>query len=241
MTCTETFTVTTKRGATVEVNVEFPKGSGPFPAIVLAPGQSYHMGRPALEQTTRSLVSQGVAVYRFNWAYFTATPKPGSPSEDLSHELQDLHAVLAVAEQEPRVAHGRLSVGGKSLGSIVAWRALAGNKSLQAGLFLTPVCSHFPKGASAPLSLADENYPGAAAETRPLLFLSGDQDPQCAPAVLYRFAANGGGATRVSIVGGNHNFEAPALMGDAASEAQARNLRSVAQIAANFLAEVSDK
>lgn len=239
MTHSATFTVTTQRGATVEVNAEFPRGSGPFPAIVLAPGEGYHMARPAMEQTAKSLVAHGVAVYRFNWAYFTATPKPGSPSEDLTQELQDLNAVLAIAEAEPRVARGKLSVGGKSLGSIVAWRALAGNRSLQAGLFLTPVCSHVPKGESVPLVVADENYPGAAEETRPLLFISGDRDPLCALPVLYRFAANAGGATRVSIVGGNHSFEAPTLMGDAASEAQARNLRSVAQIAASFLAEVA--
>lgn len=237
----ETFTVTTKRGATVAVNVEFPRGSGPFSAIVLAPGQGYHMALPALEQTAKSLVAHGVAVYRFNWAYFTATPKPGSPSEDLANELQDLNAVLAMAEAEPRVASGKLSVGGKSLGSIVAWRALAGNKSLQAGLFLTAVCSRIPKGQSAPLFLADENYPGVAAETRPLLFISGDRDPLCALPVLYRFAANSGGPTRVSIVGGNHSFEAPTLTGDAASEAQTRNLNSVAQIAASFLAEIAGK
>jgi predicted alpha/beta-hydrolase family hydrolase len=194
-----------------------------------------------MEQTAKSLVAQGVAVYRFNWAYFTATPKSGSPSEDLTQELQDLNAILAVAATEPRIDAGKLSVGGKSLGSIVAWRALAGNKSLQAGLFLTPVCSRIPKGQSATLFLADENYPGVAAETRPLLFISGDRDPLCAPSVLYRFAANAAGPTRVSIVGGNHSFEAPALTGDSASEAQTRNLGSVAQIAANFLAEIAGK
>lgn len=223
----------------MEVNAEFPGGSGPFPAIVLAPGQGYHMACAAMEQTARSLVSHGIAVYRFNWAYFTATPHPGSPSEDLAHELQDMNAVLAIAEEEPRVARGKLSVGGKSLGSIVAWRVLAGNPLLQVGLFLTPICSHIPDGQSAPRSVADETYPGVAAESRPLLFISGDQDPQCALPILYRFAANAGSRARVSIVGGNHNFEAPALTADASIEAHARNLRAVAHIAANFLTEVT--
>lgn len=133
--------LTTLRGAKVEAVVDFPSGPGPFPAVVLAPGQAYHMALPALVQTARRLVDQGVAVYRLNWAYFTRTPKGGGPSDDLSHELEDLSAVLEVARAEPRVDRAKLSVGGKSLGSIVAWRAFSADKSLRSGLFLTPVCS----------------------------------------------------------------------------------------------------
>lgn len=235
----DTLTVTTDRGAKVEVLADFPAGPGPFPAIVLASGQGYHMTLPALEQTAKRLVSQGVAVYRFNWAYFTAVPKAGSPSEDLASEVQDMKAVLAAAQAEPRVNRSKLSVGGKSLGSLVAWRVLAGNKSLQAGLFLTAVCSRVPSGRLAPDFLADENYPGVAAEVRPLLFISGDQDPLCAPAVLYRFAANSGGTARVAIVGGDHSFESKALSGDAAVEARTRNIDSVAGLAANFVSDVA--
>jgi len=237
----DTLTVTTSRGAKLEVIAEFPLGAGPFPAIVLAPGQGYHMRQPVLEQTAKRLVSSGVAVYRFNWAYFTATPKPGSPSEDLSNELQDINAVLATAAAEPRVAKGKLSVGGKSLGSVVAWSALVKNSALQAGLFLTPVCSHTPEGQTKPVFLGEENYPGVASEKRPLLFISGDKDSLCAPEMLYRFAANSGGPARVAIVGGNHGYENPALTAESALEARDRNIDLVTRLATSFLLEASSK
>lgn len=237
----EAFTLTTARGAKVEVVADFPGGAGPFPAVVLAPGQGYHMALPALELTARRLVSQGVAVYRFNWAYFSAKPQPGTPSDDLSDELQDMNAVVALAAAEPRVNRGKLSVGGKSLGSVVAWRVLLAHKSLQAGLFLTAVCSRVPKGQSVPTAMADENYPGLTTETRPLLFISGDRDPLCAPPVLYRFAAGAGGTARVAIVGGDHSFQNNALTGTAADEARTRNINAVAQLSADFLVDVAGR
>lgn len=55
-------TVTTSRGAKVDAIADFPAGSGPFPAIVLAPGQGYHMVRPALAQTATRLVAAGKSV-----------------------------------------------------------------------------------------------------------------------------------------------------------------------------------
>ena len=237
----ETLTLTTSRGAKVDVVADLPSGPGPFPAVVLAPGQGYHMALPALDKTAQRLVSQGIAVYRFNWAYMTATPKAGTPSEGLVDELQDLHAVLAAAQAEPRVRSNSISVGGKSLGSIVAWRAFVANKALHAGLFLTPVCSRLAKGQSVPTSHADEYYPGVAAENRPVLFISGDRDPLCALPVLYRFAANAGGPARVAVVGGDHGYENKSLAADAAQAAHTRNVSSVASLAADFLVEMGGR
>lgn len=231
--------VTTPRGQKVEVVVDFPSGPGPFPAVVLAPGQGYPMTLPALAQTARRLVDQGVAVYRFNWAYFTRTPKGGGPSDDLSHELEDLSAVLAVARAEPRVDRTRLSVGGKSLGSIIAWRAFSADKSLRSGLFLTPVCSRAAKGQSTPIPVAEENYPGIAVERRPISFILGDRDPLCAPSVLYRFAANAAGPARVAVIGGDHNYENRTVKGAAADQARDRNIDAVAQLAAIFIVDAS--
>jgi predicted alpha/beta-hydrolase family hydrolase len=235
----EKLTVTTARGEKVEVLADFPAGPGPFPTLVLAPGQAYPMTRPILEQTARQLVSQGIAVYRFNWARSATGPGGGAPSRGLVDELQDMHAVLAATKAEPRVDRDRLFVGGKSLGSMVAWRALAGDKSLKAGLFLTAVCSRRQTGQTTPTYLADKIYPGVASETRPLLFISGDQDPLCAPRALYRFAENSGGPARVAIVGGDHSYGNPALAGEAAERARKRNIAAVAQLAADFFVEIA--
>lgn len=234
----EDIAVNNPDGFRLAARIDFPAGAGPFPAIVLAPGQGYHMNLPALEAATRSLTEQGIAVFRFNWAYFTAQPK-GQPSEDLSKELKDLQAVLSVARKHPKVQAQNLSVGGKSLGSIVAWQALASDLSLRSALLLTPVCSSVPMGETAPRSEMQENYPAFETQRRPTLSISGDRDPLCAPRILYRLAAASTGATRVAIVGGDHSYENRALPPPAADAARTRNIAAVATLAASFVAEVA--
>jgi len=235
----EALTLTTPRGAVVEVIAELPPGPGPFPAVVLAPGQGYHMNLPAIEQPAKRLLSQGVAVYRFNWAYFSRTTKGGSPSQDLSSEIEDLATVIARARAEPRVDQRKVSVGGKSLGSVVAWRVLTNDKSLRSGLFLTPICSTLDKGVAQPVSVADENYPGIGTEQRRVSFIAGDRDPLCSPGVLYRFAASSPSPTRVAVVGGDHGFGNRVLEGALAEASLARNIEAVSVLVTNFILDAS--
>lgn len=133
------------RGQRLAVQIDWPSGEGRFPAVVLAPGQGYHMGLPAMEALSRALMQQGVAVFRFNWSCFSAEPK-GQPSDDLSRELQDLQAVLAAAHRHARVMPENVSVAGKSLGSVAAWQALAADTQLRGALLITPICSRLPRG-----------------------------------------------------------------------------------------------
>lgn len=229
-------TLSTPRGARLEFAADFPPGAGPFPTVVLAPGQGYHMGLPALAQTARALVAQGLAVYRFNWAYFTQQPR-GKPAEDLGAELEDLQTLLRAARAEPRVDKARLAVGGKSLGSVVAWKALAADPALRAGLLLTPVCSHVPQGQTVPVNLIAENYPGMAAETRPLALLLGNRDPLCETRLLYAFAAQAAAPPRLGVVGGDHGFEDRTLAAAAAEEARRLNIEALGAVAASFMAD----
>lgn len=228
-------TVQTPRGATLHVVADFPPGAGPFPTMVLAPGQGYHLALPAIEETAKRLVLQGVAVYRFNWAYFTKDPKAGKPSEKLNDELEDMEAVIKLARTEARVAQNSVVVGGKSLGSLVAWRALMKDKTLRAGLFLTPVC--IGSGDHSSVAAAEENYPGLAGERRPLAFISGDRDPICAVADLLRFAAKASGNARVAVVGGDHGFQSKHLGAAEAKAAGDRSIDSVARLSANFVVD----
>jgi predicted alpha/beta-hydrolase family hydrolase len=235
-TLAEPISVATSGGGKISVIADFPTGDGKHPAIVLAPGQGYHMTLPAMESTAKALVEQGIAVFRFNWTYFSAEPR-GQPSEDLSKELQDLQAVLAAARKHPRVLVQSVSVGGKSLGSIVAWRAFAADPQLRSALLLTPVCSRVPKGETKPKSEAKENYAGFDAERRPSLWISGDKDPLCAAPVMYSFAATSPGAARVAFVGGDHGYEDRLLPKPAAEAASKRNLAAVSVLSASFVAE----
>ncbi len=104
----------------VEVLAEFPAGAGPFPALILAPGLRYHMHRPVIAQIASHLLSQGFAVFRFNWAFYTADSAGGQPEDNLAAELQDMLLVLKLARNDDRVQQEQISVAGKSFGSIVA-------------------------------------------------------------------------------------------------------------------------
>lgn len=225
-------------GVDVTAMVDLPAGSAKAPAVVLAPGQGYHMALPAMESTARALSEQGFAVFRFNWTYFTSEPRR-QPSPDLSVELRDLQAVVAAARAHGRVDEGSVSVGGKSLGSLVAWRAFIADPKLRSALLLTPVCSRVPKGESGPRPEARENYPGFESERRPSLWIAGNSDPLCAPSVMYAFAASGPGAARVAIVGGDHSFENRSLPTGEGDAFRTRNLQAVSALAAGFVADTS--
>jgi predicted alpha/beta-hydrolase family hydrolase len=233
----EPISVATTSGGKISAIADFPVGDGKHPAIVLAPGQGYHMTLPAMESTAKASVEQGIAVFRFNWTYFSAEPK-GQPSEDLSKELQDLQTMLAAARKHPRVLAQSVSVGGKSLGSIVAWRAFTADPQLRSALLLTPVCSRVPKGETKPKPEAKDNYAGFDTERRPSLWISGDKDPLCAAPVMYAFAATSPGAARVAFVGGDHGYENRLLPQAAAEVASKRNITAVSVLASSFVAEI---
>jgi len=224
-------------GGRLSVIADFPSGKGPFPAIVLAPGMGYHMRLPVLAETARALAAHGVAVFRFDWSY-TAKPE-GRPSDDLSKELRDLQAVLAAARRHSKVASKNVSVGGKSLGSLVAWRAFAADPSLRSGLFLTPLCGSVLKGEAVSPE-GRRNYPGFETERRPMLFITGSSDPLCAAPALYQVAASGTGAGRVAIVEGDHGYEEPGLKPPAAEAARKRNIAAVAALSAAFVSDTVD-
>jgi predicted alpha/beta-hydrolase family hydrolase len=238
VTAAESPHVNTSRGTPISVIAEFPIGAGSFPAVVLAPGQGYHMALQAMEKTAKRLTENGVAVFRFNWTYFSAAPK-GKPSNDLSLEIEDMSAVIAAAKADPRVRKDDVWAAGKSLGSLVAWRVLASDKSLRGGAFLTPLCSRVPDGKSAPISEAEENYPGLTLETRPLAFVLGDKDPLCAPPLLYSFLANASVKTRIGVVGGDHSFENKARTGASAAVALEENLRVAAEFITLAISDAS--
>lgn len=225
-------------GANISAIVDLPGGSEKVPAVILAPGQGYHMRLPVLESAARALVAQGFAVFRFNWTYFSSEPR-GKPSADLSLEIQDMQAVISAARAHGRVDERKVSVGGKSLGSVVAWRTFVADQKLQSALLLTPVCSRVPKGESAAKSEARENYPEFGPERRPSLWVSGNSDPLCEPVSMYGFAAAGQSSARIAIIGGDHSFENKTLPPSQAEAFRNSNLHLASALAVEFLTEAS--
>ncbi len=227
-------TLQTPRGAPIDLVAEFPAGAGPFPALILAPGQRYPMDRPILERVARSVLERGVAVLRFDWAYLSAPA--GQPSEGLVREQEDMLTVLDWARRDARLAEDRLFVGGKSMGSVVAWRLFAAHPGLRGALLLTPLCTRPARAGGAALAVGSQNYPGIGIEARPLFLLAGDQDPLCAAVDLYRLAAQAAGPARVAVLGGDHNLVDTTAPEAERDRTEARNAQLVGTLAAEFIA-----
>jgi dienelactone hydrolase len=224
--------VNTPRGLPVEMLVDVPDGAGPFPAVVFAPGQGYHARLPLLERTAKDLTSRGVAVIRFNWAYFLKDGNKGKPAEDLATEVEDMKSVLAEARKLPRIDPERVAVAGKSLGSLVAWRVFRADARLRSAALLTPVCTDMTSDSRRDAVLT--NHPDITSNTRPLLLLAGDADAICPASFLYGTAATISGGARVVVVGGDHGFATKAGP-DAAQESEA-NMALAVRATANFVA-----
>ncbi|WP_374353109.1 alpha/beta family hydrolase [Chitinimonas sp.] len=223
-------------GQSLPFVAQFPQGDGPFPAVLIAPGQKYPLDMPAIAEPAAQLLAHGFAVYRFNWRYFVADPLHGAPSADLATELDDMRSVLAAMRKDARVRADQLFVAGKSLGSVVAWRLLASDKAIKGGWLITPLCS-FPASPHRPAFLADADaaYPGIESETRPIGFVAGDRDRLCDTRTLYAFAARAA-AVRVDVISGDHSFKT----GDDASARQAteQTIRLLGALGVDFFTQL---
>lgn len=197
--------MTTPRGAPIDVIEQRPAGTGRFPVVILGSGAGYHMRLPVLERVARALVAAGIGVYRFDWAYRVRDPEKGRFSADRATEVEDLNTVLSIARKAPWVDRTRIAVGGKSLGSIIAWRVLRDAPDVKGALLLTPVCT--PGSPPAP-KRPEDNYPAVASEPRPTAWLLGNADPVCLPAILYRHLADSKNA-QIDVLRGDHAFHGP--------------------------------
>lgn len=194
--------VPTERGEVLRALVNRPAGKGPFPAVILGSGMGYHMRLPILESVARSLARSGVAVLRFDWAYHTREGDKGKPSPGRQLEIADMAAVVRHARAQPWIDARRLAVGGKSLGSIVAWNVLRADPAIKGALLLTPVCAPKPDEPD----VVGTNYPDVANEARPTAWIVGQADPVCSTSVLYGHLAKARDAARVVVVRGDHAF-----------------------------------
>jgi predicted alpha/beta-hydrolase family hydrolase len=230
-------TITTPRGENIQHISSFPKGNGPFPNLVLAPGAGYHMQLPLMEEIDRQLVNNGIAVIRFNWAYFNSKTRKASPSLNLDLEYEDFLTVLNHAKADTRTDKGNLFIGGKSLGTGVAWRLFKNLSDLKALVLLTPICSKTVDGSTT--SEIEQNYPQLNKETRPVLFIMGDQDPVCASHILFPYLADLKNNMTASIIGGNHGFENPQLNTEDALDFKKRSIALVSKLVEDFIQRTS--
>lgn len=208
----------------LSANIGIPDSTRRLPCIVIAPGQGYHKDKMLIKEFGSELRSAGFATVRFDWAFFTAQAEP---SAELAGELIDLQSAIRFARAQPLIDPDKVYVAGKSLGSIVAWRAFAADPKLAGGVFLTPICT-----------VADpaKHYPGVAKELRPTLFSVPDRDlTGCPVGALHRLVASAGGNVRTQVHPGNHGFEVALPTDTTPDKTNLANINTVVRAAVNLI------
>lgn len=215
----ETKSLTTPRGASIPVAISAPtKAAGTFqnaegkhPAVLIAPGQGYHMGLPLIAGFAEEAANAGLVAYRFNWAY---TAAKGRPAPDLATEIEDMETVLKAVLADPRVDPARVFIAGKSLGTLVSYRVFQSHPKLKALFLLTPVA----RGG------VEQNYPKLAETTRPILLTLGNRDPLCPLPTLYAALAATKGNVATVVVAGDHGMNVGSYKDPAFTKRNAANI-----------------
>lgn len=207
----ESAKVKTARGASVDVLVNIPDHlSTKNAAVVIAPGQGYNMTLPIVQGLAEKLAADGIIAYRFNWNYYSTDPQNGQPSDDLSNEVQDMQAVIALAKADARVDVSQLILAGKSLGTVVSYEIFRLDTSAKALVLMTPLCTsdYDDKGnvLPAPVASGAQNYPNLSSEARPIEMILGNKDPNCSVPMLYDFLKNTQGNISTVVIGGDHSW-----------------------------------
>ena len=200
----------------VSGRIHWPDGSQQVAALVVAPGAGYHMDMPLIAELASRVPQIGAALIRFNWHYFDAKlPR----SADSSSELEDLRAVVDYVRALERV--DRVLLGGKSLGTIVAYAADTTEDRELPLVLLTPVCRSRQEFARF--------YPQLAERAGPVLIQLGNQDPLCRLDILY---ASAGAGTSIVVLPGDHALEV------GVAEHDAENIELAVSVVMRWLRDV---
>jgi hypothetical protein len=205
------FKLKTPRGEEISVTTHIPDSmyGKKAPVLIIAPGQSCNSKGPLFETLGLKGVEQDYAVVRYEWGYCNSNPKSPMPSEDLKNEIEDFQTVLKMVRDSEFYDQSRVTLAGKSLGSMVAYAVFAKENSTSLVL-LTPVCSYSTddngKPLPTPVLVAEENYPGLKNISKKVFIIFGDSDSLCSPPFLFDYLKESKGNISVTMAPGDHGF-----------------------------------
>ncbi len=217
----------------IQADLLLPAGEGKAPALLIVPGEGYHRNLAITAGLAESASASGWVTLRMDWRYYTASPANGTPSRDYQNEQAEMEAAVAFLKGHPRVDASRISVAGKSFGSIVAGRVFVNDPALRALVLLTPVC----RGASD----APKNYQGLIADKRPIVVVVGAADSACPLPNLYYWAKDGGDRIATLAFPGDHGLLIGAGANAALAPRNQRNVDFAVNSAVQWLNELSGK
>lgn len=199
--------IPTPRGAKLKAFIHLPASDTPAPAVVIGPGQGYHMDLPLVKTLAEKVAGLGYAAIRFNWNYHT---EGGRPSADLSSELEDFAAAVNFAKAHEKIDAEKIIVAGKSLGTFLAYRHFKTDSSVRGLALLTPVCTwrwdDEGNELEEPIATGAENYPTLPQSDRPVVVALGNRDPICSVPMMYDFLKDSNGNVATLVLEGDHSM-----------------------------------
>jgi len=210
----ERLKISTPRGVELETILDRPEGTTKFPAVVIAPGQGYHMRLSLFEKLAEACVQNGFVCLRFDWDFYT---KGGQSSSDFTNEKDDLSAAIDYLKALDFVDRDKIFICGKSVGALVGIDIARQDQSLK-GLIILTFALHPPR---PPYSVWPEAQRLQEVEI-PVQIVSGKSDPICRREVLDSLVSTLTQEPELVYVNGNHS-----LKGDTVEETEGNETRAV--------------
>ncbi len=218
--------VKTPQGALIKLDIY---NSGSHSVLLLAPGQGCNPRLDMYDTIATEAKANGFTVVRLYWAYCISDPQNGNPSDDLSKEKQDFLTALEYTRNDLKFSDSNIFVGGKSLGTLVSSEIFVAQKSLQALLLLTALCTDSQTDPKIRKNVFEENYPGVSSETRTVLLAQGNVDPLCDNNHFQEFLKNKANNFVPLVVHGNHSLGIQNPDGQYNVELGAKNLQVISK------------
>ncbi len=202
---------------TLEAKIEGPRGEGPYPMIIFAPGKDTRSNERLFEKLARAANRQGFMTIRFDWLFTGATQSPPAkgkktekpvarePSAGLADEAEQLSILLneltaSRMMKQYSIDPEKVVLISKGFGSRVAMLPDAGGTGakVKASVLLAPECDGENRFKKV--------YAPWIATKIPRLLVQARADTGCDLAQIYEAAPEFGANVAIFTPSGNREF-----------------------------------
>ena len=194
-----------------------PDSDSKIPCLIIAPGAGYHKDLPLIKNLAEESVKNGFAVITFNWDYFTDGEKA---SENYTQEIKNITDLIDFTLSNDKVDTEQIYVAGKSLGSVLAYRAVNKGeyKDKIAGLILlTPIFPNEEFGLQLHQNIKDYNKPT-------FICVGSNDKANCDLKTLYSIFSESESTTSISVLPGDHGFNIEPFQSGVISDINNQNI-----------------
>lgn len=192
----ENLKVLAKNGKQLDVTIYKPESKVKLPLLVMGPGNGYHKDLPIFTDLGKQCLENKIAFAVLNWSFYT---EGGKRSDKFKEEKAEILSVLDYFSEKEWVDQEKIALGGKSLGSVIAYQAFQETILPKTLILYTPIF--------ASKKYVDFLYPNIKEEKRTVNIIVGNQDiDNCPLDSLNKTLGNLPGNFQPIVVGGDHGL-----------------------------------